>query len=87
MAEKQGKPWVMPEWMRPYEDLVSNTGGGYTVEEHMNLGPEDTRNNIILAGMVVSVSSQVTLLQRLHHRGLLKEGADGLQEAQTTPPV
>lgn len=72
MSEDDRPKWVMPDWMRPYEPLFQNTGG-CTVEDLYNCPTEMTKPNIILAAMVVSVESQITLLIRMHARGMLKE--------------
>jgi hypothetical protein len=64
------EPWKMPAWMKPCEPHFENTGG-WTVEELYNCPIEETRSNVILGAMVVSVGSQITLLYRLHAHGLL----------------
>lgn len=67
MADK----WVMPEWMEKYRELITNTGGN-DIERLMSLTSKDTRGNIILGALAVSVDSQINLLQRLKNEGFLK---------------
>lgn len=68
--EAKTKRWKMPEWMEPYRECFQNTGGN-SVEELMNNHDANGFNNVILAGLIVSVDSQVTLLARLHSAGAL----------------
>ena len=35
MKPKRTMAWKMPDWMKPYEKLINNTGGN-TVEELLN---------------------------------------------------
>ena len=63
--------WKMPKWMKPYRDIICNTGGN-SIEELMNDHKTNAFNNVIRAALIVSVNSQVTLLHRLHENGLLK---------------
>ena len=70
MSAVEREPWVMPEWMEDYRDLIGNTGGS-SVEELMNDHKTNGFNNVIRAGLIVSVDSQVALLTALHARGLL----------------
>ncbi len=63
-------PWQMPEWMEPYREFICNTGGN-PIEELMNDNGSTTFNNVIRAGLCVSVDSQVILLVRLHAAGLI----------------
>jgi NTP pyrophosphatase (non-canonical NTP hydrolase) len=83
MTEQQELPraFVMPDWMRQIEaeGCFQNTGGGYTVEELVNMTTDQTRPNVFLAAMLVSVSSQVTLLERLHAKGFLHGSMQELQ--------
>jgi hypothetical protein len=67
----------MPEWMERYRDLIGNTGGN-TIEELMNDRSTTAQVNVIRAGLIVAVTSQVTLLYQLHRDGLLD--GDGLPE-------
>ncbi len=60
----------MPDWMEPYRQLISNTGGN-PIEELMNDTKTNARSNMIRAALIVSVDCQVKLLARLHHLGLL----------------
>lgn len=71
------KPWSQPIWMAPYVELIGNTGGWITPEIAMNCDGRDC--NLAVNGpralLCAAVSSQVTMLQRLHARGLLALGA------------
>jgi hypothetical protein len=62
-------PWVMPEWMEPYRDLIGNTGGN-SVEELYN-DRTTAQVNLIRAALALAVRDQVDLLYRLHSRGML----------------
>jgi hypothetical protein len=62
--------WAMPDWMERYRQLISNTGGN-SVESLMNDHTTTAFSNVILAGMIVSVDSQVKLLMQLHEQGLV----------------
>lgn len=70
---KERKPWSQPAWMAPYVEWIGNTGGWITPEHAMNCDGRDC--NIVVNGpralLCASVSSQVSLLTRLHARGLL----------------
>jgi len=61
----------MPEWMEPYRELITNTGGD-SIENLMNDHDTTCFKNIIRAGLIVSVDSQICLLMRLRQKGLLK---------------
>lgn len=65
-----GEPWVMPEWMEPYREMIGDTGGN-PVEELVNDHDTTGWNNVIRAAMIVSVTSQVSLLHRLRDAGRL----------------
>lgn len=69
--EPKRKPWLMPDWMEPYRDLFENTGGN-PIEELMNDTTTNGFNNVIRSALIISVSSQVTLLWRARAKGLLK---------------
>lgn len=68
MSDSARTPWVMPEWMKPYEDLIQ--AGGNPVTEMMN---DSTKVfiNAPRAMIAVGVKGQVGLLTQLHERGLL----------------
>lgn len=73
MSKKQR--WKMPKWMEPYRQIISNTGGN-SIEELMERWLNDRHlaaTNEIVFALCVAVSSQVTLLNHLHHDGLLAE--------------
>lgn len=63
--------WEMPEWMKPYQDLFSETSdpektmSGYNTAASDLLGTEE--------GRAVATNAQVGLLVTLHTSGLLKE--------------
>lgn len=65
-------PKTLPEWMDKYRDIITDTGGN-PIEWLISLGGEDTKNNIALAFLTVSVCAQIRLLSNLHDKGLLKE--------------
>lgn len=67
---KEKTKWKMPDWMEPYRDSFSNTGGN-TVEELMNNTTASGGNNVVLSALIVAVESQVILLSRLHAKGQL----------------
>jgi hypothetical protein len=70
MAEEREK-WLMPEWMEPFRRFIGNTGGN-PIEELMNDHKTNSFNNIIRAGLIVSVDAQIALLHRLALAGLLR---------------
>ena len=74
------QPWVMPEWMEPYRDLINNTGGN-PVEELMNDHSTNVFVNAPRAMLCVAVASQVMLLTHLHEGGAL------VQPSETIPPT
>lgn len=67
---EQREPWVMPAWMEPYRELISNTGGN-PVEELMNDHSTTVRGNVVRAILIGAVASQVALFQQLHDKGWL----------------
>jgi hypothetical protein len=70
--QEEREPWVMPAWMEPYRELIVNTGGN-PVEELINDEKTNAFTNVVRAGLIVAVYSQVRLLTALHQRGLLAE--------------
>lgn len=70
MAVRKQKPWTMPTWMKPYRELIVNTGGN-SVEEMMN-GNASPLVNLPLSTLQACVKSQIALLNRLHDRESLK---------------
>lgn len=65
--------WKMPKWMEQYRPLISNTGGN-DIEELVN---DDGRNSNVFnnaprALICVAVKCQVSILESLHEKGLLK---------------
>lgn len=73
----QKEKWEMPAWMELYRRLIGETGGN-SIEDLMNDHATTSFNNIIRAGLIVCVNSQVQLLRRLHREGYL----GGNQEKQ-----
>jgi hypothetical protein len=65
---KERKPWVMPQWMEQYRELINNNGGN-SVEELMNDHSTNLHNNSIKTMLIIAVDSQVTMLECLHIRG------------------
>lgn len=65
--------WQMPAWMEPYRALIASTGGN-SVEELMNADSKEAniQVNAPLAMICVAVKVQVSLLEDLHAKGLLK---------------
>lgn len=63
--------WVMPEYLEKYRDLIGNTGGN-AIEELMNDNHTDAFTNMFRSAMIVSVDSQIRLLERLYEKGFLK---------------
>ena len=62
--------WKMPKWMGRFREVFQNTGGN-SIEDLMNDHDSTAFNNVIRAGLIVSVDAQVTLLHRLASRGML----------------
>lgn len=73
MNEKE-KKWTMPKWMEPFREEIRDHGGN-SIEELVN--DDGTNSNIMVnaprALICVAVKSQVSLLERLHGKGMLKE--------------
>ena len=70
MAGKE--KWVMPDWMKPYEKYIGNTGGN-PIEELVNDDGTNSNvfNNAIRALLCASVKSQVQMLTRMYKDGML----------------
>ncbi len=64
------KKWIMPDWMEQYKDLIVNTGGN-GIGELMNDNKSTAFNNAPRAIICVAVKSQISLLEKLHDKGLL----------------
>lgn len=73
MSEKE-KKWTMPKWMEPFREHINNTGGN-PIEELVN--DDGTNSNVVVnaprALICVAVKCQVSLLETLHEKGMLKE--------------
>lgn len=67
---EKNEKWQMPEWMKPYEDLIINTGGN-SVEELVSDNTTNVFTNVPRAIIVVGVKSQVALLIQLYEAGHL----------------
>jgi hypothetical protein len=64
------KVWVMPAWMEPFRDCITNTGNN-PVEDLMNNHEATVYNNCVLAALCIAVKAQVEMLERAHAKGLL----------------
>lgn len=65
------KRWLVPDWMKPYEHLITGHGGN-GVEDIMNRNePNLAFTNIIVYAMKCEVYGQVGMLTRLYEAGLL----------------
>jgi hypothetical protein len=64
--------WVMPKWMESYRNMICNTGGN-PIEELMNDNTTTMNNNIVRVALIISVDSQISLLTKLHDKGLLND--------------
>lgn len=63
--------WVMPDYLEKYRGLINNTGG-LEIEELMNDKETTAFNNIYRAALIVSIDSQILLLEMLYKHGHLK---------------
>lgn len=63
--------WVMPDYLEKYRGLINNTGG-LEIEELMNDKKTTAFNNIYRAALIISVDSQILLLETLYKHGHLK---------------
>lgn len=69
------KKWVMPEWMKPYRSLIKGHTEGIpscTLEDWMN-DKSEIFINAPRALIACEMSGQVSMLERLHKEGLLKD--------------
>lgn len=69
------EPWVMPEWMKPYEDLIVGHGGNGVTDLMNRLRTQANlafTNNIVFT-MACEISAQVGMLHRLRDAGFLSE--------------
>lgn len=74
--------WVMPDWMRPYEEHIAGHGGN-GVEDLMNRlrqVPNLAFTNTIVFTMACEVNAQVVLFHRLREAGLLRSCSVGMME-------
>jgi hypothetical protein len=71
------EPWVMPEWMVPFEEnnLIAGHGGNGTTDLMNRLRTQDNLafSNTIVFTMACEIAAQVGLLHRLKKAGLLNE--------------
>lgn len=65
--------WTMPKWMKRYAPLIVNTGGN-NIEDLVNDDGTNSNvfNNAPRALVCAAVKSQVTLLELLYEKELLK---------------
>lgn len=61
--------WIMPEWMQPFREHFTNTGGN-TVEELMSW-KGTMQTNMPMALLQCCMVAQVGLLMRLHDQKLV----------------
>ena len=75
MTDEKKKEWVMPEWMEPFRKFINNTGSN-SIEELENDDGTNSNvfNNAPRALICVACHCQVSLLETLHEKGLLKDG-------------
>lgn len=69
-------PWVMPDWMEPYRQMLESTAGGNTVEEMIKRFRTETyliRTNLPVYLMAHGVDMQVRLLLQLRAAGKLED--------------
>ena len=75
MSEK--KKWTMPDWMKQYLPFIQGNMPKETQTpediEDLHNGRADVFSNAPLALIQMGVNSQITILERLHEAGLLKE--------------
>lgn len=62
----------MPDWIEPYRDLFTNTGGN-SIETLMNAPPNTGRTNVVLGSLAIAMEAQLHLLYRLREAGMLAE--------------
>lgn len=75
--------WTMPKWMESYREYITNTGGN-TVEDLMNDHSSNASNNVMRAGLIVSVESQIVLLHKLYKKGLLLQKTQVLKTGRVS---
>ncbi len=69
----QGKePWVMPEWMEQFRELIENGAGGNNSEDLMNDKTTTVQNNIPRTFCIVNLIAKVQMLNDLKDEGLLR---------------
>lgn len=86
MRNTEHPPWTMPPWMEKYRAHFTNTGGN-SLEDLLNDHDSNQFNNVIRAGLIVSVGSQVGLLHRLKAAGLLALDEPDEETPTATPAV
>lgn len=70
---KVKSPYVFPQELEPYRDLIANTGGN-EIEDLMTRylnEPNLMQTNVVVACLGMCVESQITLLLRLRESGKL----------------
>lgn len=82
----KARGWSMPEWMRPFAPLITNTGrhdsGDPKVIEQMFNKHTDPRVNLPLSTLEACVIAQVSLLERLRVEGYF-DGSGALVPSRT----
>lgn len=75
MDDDQEEPWVMPEWMKPYEQFIVGCGGNSVTDLMNRLRTQKNlvATNAIVFTMACEVEAQVLLLHRLSNSNLLRE--------------
>jgi hypothetical protein len=76
MSAPAREPFVMPDWMEPYRELIESDLGGNTTENLLNDTTTNGFNNAIRAALICMADSKVSLLHGLHRRGLLAAAPD-----------
>jgi hypothetical protein len=71
------KEWKMPEWMEKYREYLNMLSGGNTIEEIVNMPPEEVTidKNLPLTLVCISVDGAINMLMQLKENNLLKEEA------------
>jgi len=64
--------WTMPDWMRPYLNVIVKGESKDYVEEMVN-DKTAIQINAPRALMAVEIGGRVQMLTRLHNKGLLNE--------------
>jgi len=71
-TEVKDKPFVLPEHLEPYRDLIEAECGGLSAEALLNDHTTNSFNNSIKATLICMCDTKVRLLGQLHQDGLLR---------------